>query len=598
MVRAWPTTLRSLPDRQFWFEPPSVSSVRACGRVTGALYIAGGGLVLPMILFSSELAGMRLVGPIAICLSAIAFGAITLAASSVLPRWFYQLTATGSTALITAMVALLGDEIASRNVALLYFFVVADVAFFFSVVGMLAQLLLIFVGGSMAMGYAGVDGGTLLLIFGSITVNGIVVAWLARLADRADEDPLTELTNRRALSRNLEDSVDDAARTGRALALVVLDLDYFKSINDTQGHAAGDEILITCARRWSKLVPDLRMLSRLGGDEFALVLPGHTLGRATEVAEAMRLAVQPEMTVSAGVAAWQPGDSPSTLMGRADVALYDAKSSGRNQIAVYGDPEHRARELEAAVANNEFVMHYQPVVRLSDRAVVSHEALVRWQHPTRGLLGPDEFVNSAERTGAIHALGAWTLSQACRKLVTSGTEGAIAVNVSMVELQNPSYFETVADTVALHQVDPSRLVIEVTEAVYDHLTDQVVVALRQLRALGVRIAIDDFGSGYSSLRWLEEFPLDIIKIDGAFVRRITDDTTEAPILQAIIAIGHALGAKVVAEQVETEHQAKLLREMGCQCAQGYLFGRPAPQLHEAVSSPRPDPSTLPAITVG
>ena len=544
-------------------------------RSTGFFYLIGGvGALLPSgdnVVTGARLAAVNTIG----CLC-VALGIALLATGRRWPRSLYHLLIAGGAGLITVTIMLSKGSVSAGDSLIVYSLPIIAGAAFFSWRGALTHTAIAVTAASAAMAYIGIDPmGIVIFVTGLICIGGSV-AWLGRLADRVEEDPLTRLGNRRALIRQLEAAVDQTDRGTAPLAVVMFDLDHFKTINDTRGHAAGDELLVACSQRWRTIVPHERLLFRYGGDEFAVLLPGASLGEATELAEQLRIDLPGDTTASIGVAAWQPGDSSSMLLGRADVALYEAKASGRDQTAVYGDPGHSARELETALRAEEFVLHYQPIVALEDGTVRGHESLVRWQHPTRGLLGPNEFVALAERTGTIHALGAWTLDRACSTVAASGSGTAIAVNVSIPELRNPSFVDFVNQTITKYGLAPRSLIVEVTEGVYDEDDDQVVVSLTRLRNLGVRVALDDFGSGWSSLRWLTTFPVDIIKIDGSFVHAIDEPGTNLEVLNAVIRLGKALGLNVVGEQVETERQAQVLRDLGCDRAQGYFFGRPAP----------------------
>lgn len=586
MAELWRAVCQSGRDKRegFWYVP-AVATTRALALTTGAFYFVAGLICLAHSLdLAIPLVRLRAIQGISIV--AIVTGLVLIVAGRHLPRWAYHALLTIGTGLITAKTMLgKGADTASIE-AITYVLVIVDAAFFSSWAGMLAHMSLVLSGAIAALSYLDQTPAAIATFLGTFLCVGVSLAWLVRIADRADEDPLTSLSNRRVLDKELDTAIDRAAREEHAhLCVVIIDLDHYKRINDTMGHAAGDELLVKCTSRWRGLVPNPRLLCRYGGDEFALLLPGHSLGRATEMADRLRAEVPDGTTASAGVAMWSRGDTASLLLSRADVALYDAKSQGRNQTAVYGDPTHAARALEEAIQSNQLVMHYQPIVRLSDGQVVSREALVRWNHPSEGLIGPDSFVAMAERTGTIHQLGAWTLEQACTTAAAYDDGSRYSVNVSIIELRNPAYPTLVFDTLRRTRLAPARLIVEVTEAVYDHHDEQVSTSLRELRDLGVRIAIDDFGSGYSSLRWLAKFPLDILKIDGAFIEQISDSESDSTILEALISLGRALGVTVVAEHVETEQQSRVLRELGCECAQGYYFGRPQP--HDPVQNVEP-----------
>ena len=551
-------------------------------RATGFFYLIGGiGALLP----ADGVAGAHLVVIDVIGIVCIVLGIALLTTGQRWPRPMYHALIAGGAGLITATTMLSKGSVAAGDSLIVYALPIIAGAAFFSWRGAMVHTAIVVVAALIAMLYVGIDHfGVGIFVAGLLCIGGSV-AWLARLADRVEEDPLTRLGNRRALIRQLESAIDQTDRGTEPLAMIMFDLDRFKTINDTHGHAAGDDLLVACSDHWRSIVPEERLLFRYGGDEFAVLLPGSSLGEATDLAERLRTGLPDDATASIGVAAWRPGDSSSLLLGRADVALYDAKASGRDQTAVYGDPSHAARELETALRAREFVLHYQPIVALEDGTVRGHEALVRWQHPTRGLLGPGEFIALAERTDVIHALGAWTLEEAVATTARGPEKLAVTVNVSIPELRNPGFPRTVRETVERHGLAPRRLIVEVTEGVYDENDSQVATSLTELRGLGVRVALDDFGSGWSSLRWLTTFPVDIIKLDGSFVHAIDAPGSNLEVINAVIKLGKALGLNVVGEQVETQRQADVLRELGCDRAQGYFFGRPAPA--PAVVAPAP-----------
>lgn len=559
---------------------PAVTPQRVLGRTTGLLYVTGGLLVLLASLSFDGDDPVRL-GPVRLlAAAAVVIGAVTAGfRRRLMSRGAYHLLVVGGTGQITAAVVLGGGGEASIAFAILYVFVVVDASFFLSWAGSLLHLLVVLVSGTAAMLAVGVPGGVVLMQEGSLVIVSLAAGWLARVADAAERDPLTRLTNRRGFEVRLERTIDRLRHARGTLTLVRLDLDTFKAFNDVHGPAAGDRVLVAAAERWQSALEGTGVtLSRYGGDEFAVALPGWSLGRAADLADELRLLTPDGVTASAGVAAWQPGDTASTLTGRADVALYDAKCAGRDRTVVHGDPDRAASEIEAAVARGEMVLHFQPVVSLLVNEIVGYEALVRWAHPRKGLLAPGQFVPQAEVTGAVDAIGAWALAEACRAAAEAPwlQDLTVAVNVSVRELRDPGYSGRLGALLDRHGVAPERLVLEITEAAFEDDHAQVLVSLRGVRALGVRIAIDDFGVGYSSLRRLGTMPLDILKIDGSFIDAIPHGSAEAPLLEAIVAMGRALGAQVIAERVENDHQALVLQLLGCELAQGYLFGRPCP----------------------
>ena len=555
---------------------PSIATVNVLALTTGGFYFTGGLFVMLASLHTSAWENASITGIRAIGIFAMLVGPLLVRFGYLLPRLCYHVAVAGGTGLISALILLGNGGQASVALAVLYIYVILDAAFFFALPGLLGQITLMAGAAAYSMHAVRLPPSALVLVVGVSLVAAAVVAWLARAANLAEEDPLTRLANRRSFDRHLEEQLGRTQHEHSSLALILLDLDNFKLVNDSAGHLVGDQLLLGCAERWRAVLEEDQLLSRYGGDEFAVILPGHSLGRAADIADLLREQAPHAVTISAGVAAWSEGDTASVLLGRADVALYEAKSAGRDQTVVYGDPTRGASELEAAITAGELFLNYQPVVRLSDNAVVSAEALVRWNHPKRGLVPPMDFVPQAERTGAIHALGAWTLQTACSATARSADDRGVGVNVSVPELRNPGYVETVREALVINGLSPERLTLEVTEALFDEDDPQVVRTLEALRAIGVRVAIDDFGTGYSSLSWLEKFPIDVVKIDRSFVQAIDPARDRQPVLSAIMAICRSLDVSVLAEGVETPEQATVLRELGCDLGQGYLFGKPVP----------------------
>jgi len=408
-------------------------------------------------------------------------------------------------------------------------------------------------------------------------------------------DALTNLPNRVLLQQRLSASLDEVRREGTGLALFLLDLDRFKEVNDTLGHPAGDALLEVVARRLVGAVRPEDTVARLGGDEFAVLLPDiehpndaiEVAGRIkTALAEPFMLeGVLMDVDVSIGIALCpQHGDEAEVLMRRADVAMYVAKGE-QTGIEVYDvarDPNSPARlgtvtALREALDLGQLQLHYQPKVSLADGTVVGVEALVRWQHPVRGLVPPDEFVPLAERTGLVHRLTAFVLREALDQVAewwAHGLQVPVAVNVSMRDLQETDLAGLVAAELDAHHLPPTALVLEVTESVLAQDPGRAVATLRELADLGVSSSLDDFGTGYSSLLLLERLPVAEIKIDRSFVRRLDEEGGDPAMVRSIVGFAHGLGLSVVAEGVETSAAWKLLREMGCDVAQGYRVARP------------------------
>ncbi len=416
-----------------------------------------------------------------------------------------------------------------------------------------------------------------------------------RIAHLAHFDALTNLPNRVLLREKLEQELS-LVRRGGQLAVLYLDLDHFKSVNDTLGHSAGDELLKAVTERMRGCLHEADILARLGGDEFAIVQTGieHPTDAAV-LAQKLRDAVnqtsyelhghQVVVDISIGIAlAPDDGTEVDELLKCADMALYGAKSEGRGTYR-YFEAEMDARmkmrrslevDLRKALINNEFALHYQPLVRLADNQISGCEALLRWFHPQRGLISPADFIPVAEETGLINAIGEWVLRQACAEAATWPNDLKVAVNVSPVQFRSQGLPQAVINALATANLAPHRLELEITELVVLQSNETTLRRLHQLRELGVRISMDDFGTGYSSLSYLRSFPFDKIKIDQSFINDLSNGSDAVAIVQAIITLANSLKMTTTAEGVETEQQAQALRAMGCVEMQGYLFSRPKP----------------------
>jgi len=419
----------------------------------------------------------------------------------------------------------------------------------------------------------------------------------------AFHDPLTLLANRALFRNRVEHALDAAKRHRRPIAVIFVDLDNFKKINDSLGHGVGDRVLRTSAQRLVKCTRSCDTVARLGGDEFAVLLEdavAETL--VLEIAGRIVEALQQPFTfggsdlrvaASVGVTFAVEGEGVEELLRNADVAMYHAKGQGKGRYAVFQPQMHKAvrerlrveADLSRAIARDEFRLHYQPVVDLKSGYLIGVEALVRWKHPERGLVSPQEFIGVAEDTGQVLGLGRWVLRQACREVrewqrrVARGHELRVAVNVSARQLQSSDLVAEVTQALEQSGLNPGSLVIEMTESVVMQNTEVTLLKLQRLKALGVRIAIDDFGTGYSSLSYLHRFPIDILKIDRSFVQRLGEQRDGAELARAIITLGDALELEVVAEGIETEAQQRELLDLGCVAGQGFYYSRPGP-LHE------------------
>lgn len=408
-------------------------------------------------------------------------------------------------------------------------------------------------------------------------------------------DTLTELPNRSLLANHLADALVRADDQGGMVAVLCLDLDRFKQVNDTLGHTVGDALLRAVATRLHTYLQEDDIVARLGGDEFAIVLsPLNRVEQAGSLAQNVIDALSKpyellghQVTIGASVGiALAPNDTKDAgeLLKMADIALYRAKSDGRGVFRVFErgmDTKLQARralelDLRAAIKLDQFELHYQPLVDVASGQVSGVEALVRWRHPERGLVGPDEFIPLAEETGLIVPLGAWVLQQACSDTAAWPHTIKVAVNVSAAQFKDPGLVTAVLSALTASGLDPRRLELEITETALLSDASATVAVLHALRAKGVRIAMDDFGTGYSSLGYLRSFPFDKIKIDRSFVREIETSADCKAIVRAVTSLGLNLGIATTAEGVETAAQFEQVRAEGCDQAQGYLFSRPVP----------------------
>ncbi|GJD48079.1 putative signaling protein [Methylobacterium crusticola] len=411
----------------------------------------------------------------------------------------------------------------------------------------------------------------------------------------AHHDALTGLPNRARFTARLDQEIARARATGGRLAVLCLDLDRFKEVNDLYGHAAGDALLRTVARWVPAELDERQSMARLGGDEFAVILPevggpaeaGRLAARILEAIRAGNAASDgaPPVATSIGIALY-PDDATDreTLLSHADAALYCAKSEGRGTYRYFEaalavqirDRRTLEHDLRQAIGRGEFVLLYQPQMEVDTGLVVGFEALLRWNHPGRGSVPPDRFIPIAEETGAILAIGEWVLRETCREAARWERPLRVAVNVSAVQLHSPAFAQLVQDVLAESGIDPVRLELEITETALIRDPARALATLGKVKALGVRIAMDDFGTGYASLSNLRAFPFDKIKIDRSFIHAVDINRETAAIMRAVLGLGRGLGLPVLAEGVETGAELAFLGAEACQEAQGFLLGRPAP----------------------
>jgi diguanylate cyclase (GGDEF)-like protein len=424
-----------------------------------------------------------------------------------------------------------------------------------------------------------------------------------RLAEAARTDALTGLLNRAGFIETAERTLTSAG--DQRVAVLFLDLDGFKHVNDSLGHAAGDDLLREVANRLRGQLRPVDAVARMGGDEFGvLALVDHDQ-HAVAIAERVLSATRPPFRIdgtevlvraSIGISVSPTAATADALLRNADAAMYEAKANGKDRFELYRPELHERavarfaleRDLRHAVERSEFELYYQPLVDMSVASVVGHEALIRWRHPRRGLLGPGAFIPVAEETGLVVSLGAWVLGEATRQLAEwtdRSWTGFISVNVAPPQLAQRGFVEQVESVLRASRVPAERLQLEITESSLLGRDSQTRLAIRELADLGVGVALDDFGTGYSSLEHLAELPLSGLKIDRSFVAGLGVDRTRSAIVDASIAVGHALGLRVTAEGIETVDQRRRLVELGCDFGQGYLFGRPTPAVIAAASFP-------------
>jgi len=420
-----------------------------------------------------------------------------------------------------------------------------------------------------------------------------------KLEQLAFTDPLTGLANRALFVERLHQAVERAEQHGRPLAVLFIDLDNFKIVNDSLGHAAGDKVLIMVAERLRACLRNECTIARLGGDEFTIIAEELSDTQAgTSIAHRVSKALQAPIQIegrsvivggSIGLVVSTPGvDRAELLLRKADVAMYQAKASGRGRISVFDASQHAdslgrlelESDLHQALDRGQLRVYYQPIVSLSDGwEIRAAEALVRWEHPQRGLIMPAEFIPMAEETGLLVRIGQWVLEQGCQQVRQWQQQIAprrltLAVNLSAHQLDHRDLVPMVLTTVRESGLDPRRLSLEITESMVMRDIQGTVARLAALREQGIQFAIDDFGTGYSSLSYLKHFPVNTLKMDRLFVADVDSDAYNNALMRSVIALAAPLGLRVTAEGIETQAEADTLRALGCYGGQGYLFGRP------------------------
>ena len=461
-----------------------------------------------------------------------------------------------------------------------------------------------------------------LLVVLIMTALTLLVGWSGRLLFRSDieradaeknlayqalHDPLTQLPNRRLFTERLEEEIAKAKEDGSTLAVLFLDLDLFKVVNDSLGHVVGDQLLITAGKRIAESVGAKDLAARISGDEYTILVSGdRSRERATELAAALLEAFNSPFkvgphevftTASIGVAFSEPDESPVNLIRHADIAMYQAKARGKARYEIFDPMMDLAairrleleRELRRALEKGELRVYYQPEVEIESGKLVGMEALVRWEHPERGLVSPSEFIPIAEETGLILPITRWILVEACRQAKAWQEEFRpdlalmVSINLSGKHFQQATLIDEIDDVLKKTGIKPSNVMLEITESVAMEGAETTIEILTKLKSLGVSLAIDDFGTGFSSLSYLKRFPVDLLKIDKSFVDGVALDGPDNAIVRAIIALGHALGLKVIAEGVETTEQVEQLRLLGSELGQGFYYSKPLASMKTLLS---------------
>lgn len=447
-------------------------------------------------------------------------------------------------------------------------------------------------------------GGALLILFFIQWYRSSILAKVykkksLKLLHLAMHDDLTGLPNRALLIKKLSLEIRKAEESGRSFALIFLDLDRFKEVNDSLGHAHGDVLLTSVSERLRECVREIDTVARISGDEFVLLINDCDSDNILKVVTSrlaskfaipfMLLGHEVTITSSMGLSMYpRDGDTEEILLLNADAAMYNAKANGRNSICTYTADMTTGnitrlellRDLRYALERKQLIVYYQPIVELVSERIIGVEALLRWQHPTRGLLGPDTFISLAEQSGLILPIGEWVIQEACSQAVAWHEEGLpllkLSVNLSIVQFRQKDLTKQIADTLNITRFPAELLVVELTETQLLRNVGEAVTATQALRALGIGLAVDDFGTGYCSLSYLQRFPVTELKIDRSFVKDALNTVSAKAIVTSIIGLGESLGLEVVAEGIETSDQLDFLREHGCGFGQGYLFNRPLP----------------------
>ena len=564
---------------------PEVATPRLMAFTTGAFYVAGGSAVALTTASTWPHPGARGGAILGLATIAVVVGTMLLARGLRLPRWAFHVVVGQASLMLAAAVVLSADDTAALGIAAVFVFCAIDNLYFFSRDHAVAHTVLLLAAVAGSLLWRGIDPGVVAAL---MLVQVAVVAVIGRLVQRASHgtrDSLTELLNRRGLDERFEETVAKAHRNGTALALAVVDVDHFKEVNDSGGHAAGDALLVTLADVLTKSLADHgpvgAVLARHGGDEFALLLPGCDQEAAAAVAESLRRAALPT-GLSVGVARLRAREDAGSLMRRADAALYDAKAAGRGRVAVPSscDDDGLLEDLRLALRSGGVSVALQPVVVPGTGELVGVEALARWNHPTRGAVSPVQFIPLAEANGLVKELDLAVTALACADAVRMrealGRDLLLTVNASGQHLVDPDFVAELLRILAETGWSAHDLVVEVTESTVEAASVATRETLEELRAIGVRTAIDDFGTGYSAFSQLDALPADFLKLDRDFTSQITVSPRRRAVLGGLMRMSDELGLLVIAEGVETAEQEAELVALGCPLAQGYLFHRPLP----------------------
>lgn len=509
--------------------------------------------------------------------AAATVSALSFAHRGSFPRWAHRALNFGGLASLTGFVLFSGHRGMSGAAAVVYVYIPVS-SFLFCRLRAAALTEVVTAGCIAVAGLTGrIPGAEAVTLVTATVALSAVIASLVRSAQQtAATDQLTGLPNRSWLEARLQVAVTNATRAGQALSLALIDVERLDLVNRRMGQDAADDLLRRVARILKDALPQRALVARYGGGNFAVVFEGVEVEEAKEIAETLQASVAGELSCGVGLTQVAPNDTALLMLGRARSALFEAKQPGRDRSAVRVNDWRQADELATAITDGQLRVLYQPIVSLPTGELVGCEALVRWQHPARGLVPPDKFIPVAEETGLIVELGREVLRQSALAMSSWPWGIRVSVNASGPELDRPEFALDLLHALSHTGLSPKRLVIEVTESRLENDSGVMLANLNQLRRYGVRIALDDFGTGYSSLSRLSNLPIDYVKIDRAFVAAITEETTEAPIISAVCTLARATGIMVVAEGIETPQQARVLFDNGCTMAQGYYFGRPGP----------------------